>query len=420
MRHFAVDLEHEFGKTMRYKSIRDLAFSEAQQGEIEAALDRLGEEDAGFRNRLEEEMEREEDGQFCGLFVKNLENVQGDERDIIILSICYGHDAAGRMLMNFGPINQIGGEKRLNVIFSRARKHMVVVSSIRHLDITNEYNDGANCLRNYLEYAAAVSHGDRATAHRVLQHLSPSRAVEKQQQARDAIIAAIQQALQLRGYLVDAQVGQSQFCCDLAVRAQEDTAYRLAILVDTTEHYANANLLERYLLRPGILTAFGWRVAFVLSKDWQQDPDDVLQRLERLLNHEPADADVSAPVPEEPDTEPEAPVSTPQENVDHAETISTKAPVEVEPIAPQRQEPTARATDAPITLFRSLEFREGSSSKFWEVTVQDNRYIVRFGRIGTNGQVQVKEFETPAGARHEAEKMIREKLGKGYVEKDGR
>jgi hypothetical protein len=63
---------------------------------------------------------REEDDQFCGLFIKNLENVQGDERDIIILSICYGPGPEGRMLMNFGPINQRGGEKRLNVIFSRA------------------------------------------------------------------------------------------------------------------------------------------------------------------------------------------------------------------------------------------------------------------------------------------------------------
>ena len=64
--------------------------------------------------------------------VKNLENVQGDERDIIIMSVCYGHDANGRMLMNFGPINQRGGEKRLNVIFSRAEHHMAIVSSIRH------------------------------------------------------------------------------------------------------------------------------------------------------------------------------------------------------------------------------------------------------------------------------------------------
>jgi len=138
-------------------SIGVVAFSEAQQTEIETALSRLAEEDGDFAARLETEYVREENDVFCGLFVKNLENVQGDERDIILMSVCYGHDAGGRMLMNFGPINQRGGEKRLNVIFSRAKHHMALVSSIRHRDITNEYNDGANSLKNFLHYAEAGS-----------------------------------------------------------------------------------------------------------------------------------------------------------------------------------------------------------------------------------------------------------------------
>ena len=69
-------------------------------------------------------MDREEEGQHVGLFVKNLESVQGDERDVVVVSVCYGPDARGRMLMNFGPINKMGGKKRLNVIFSRAKKHL--------------------------------------------------------------------------------------------------------------------------------------------------------------------------------------------------------------------------------------------------------------------------------------------------------
>ena len=75
--------------------------------------------------------------------------------------------------MNFGPINQRGGEKRLNVIFSRAKHHMAMVSSIRHHDITNDYNDGANSLKNFLHYAEAVSKGDEAAARRVLENLNP-------------------------------------------------------------------------------------------------------------------------------------------------------------------------------------------------------------------------------------------------------
>ena len=108
-------------------SIGIIAFSEAQQSEIEQALQRLAHDDDEFRARLDAEVEREQDGQFVGLLVKNLENIQGDERDVIILSVCYGPGPTGKMLMNFGPINQSGGERRLNVAFSRAKTHMALV-----------------------------------------------------------------------------------------------------------------------------------------------------------------------------------------------------------------------------------------------------------------------------------------------------
>ena len=89
-------------------SIGIVAFSEAQQTEIETALETLAAQDQQFATLLEREYLREDNGQFNGLFVKNLENVQGDERDIILLSICYAPGPSGKMLMNFGPINQRG------------------------------------------------------------------------------------------------------------------------------------------------------------------------------------------------------------------------------------------------------------------------------------------------------------------------
>ncbi|MGC3959998.1 MAG: AAA domain-containing protein [Verrucomicrobiota bacterium] len=215
-------------------SIGLVAFSEAQQGELESALSRLADEDATFAALLETEYVREENDVFCGLFVKNLENVQGDERDIIIMSVCYGHDANGRMLMNFGPINQRGGEKRLNVIFSRAKHHMAIVSSIQHHDITNDYNDGANSLKNFLYYAEAVSKGDEATARRVLENLNPlSRKALAPLSKGDAVVEKLAGALRERGYEVDLNVGQSKFRCDLAVRSKTDSLYQLGILVDT-------------------------------------------------------------------------------------------------------------------------------------------------------------------------------------------
>jgi hypothetical protein len=263
-------------------SLGVVAFSEAQQTEIEEALDRLAREDRDFERRLEEEYIREEHDQFCGLFVKNLENVQGDERDVIILSVCYGPGPDRRVLMNFGPINQQGGEKRLNVIFSRARQHMAVVASMRHGAITNDYNDGARSLKGFLEYAEAVSRGELETARRVLEELSPlARKALAPLEERELVASSLAAALRAKGHVVDERVGQSRFRCDLGVRGEG--AYKLGILVDTSAHYANADLLERYVHQPGVLRAFGWEVELVLAKDWLHEPVAVLARLEKRL-----------------------------------------------------------------------------------------------------------------------------------------
>ena len=392
-------------------SIGIVAFSEAQQTEIESALSRLGDEDSDFSGRLEAEYVREENDVFCGLFVKNLENVQGDERDIIIMSVCYGHDPGGRMLMNFGPINQRGGEKRLNVIFSRAKHHMAIVSSIRHQEITNDYNDGANNLKNFLQYAEAVSKGDVASARRVLENLNPlSRKALAPLSRGDAVIESLAAALRSRGYAVDLNVGQSRFRCDLGVRSNSDSLYQLGILVDTEAHYANPNLLDRYLMQPGILRAFGWRFALVLTKDWYHNPDDVLNRLEKLLQGVEI-ADDPEPLEEEPiEPEPEQQVNQPV-----GSAVTTEAP----PIIPPRAtEPSPLpGSSAAAVSVRYFELIDGTSRKFWEISVADDAFTVRFGRIGTSGQSQTKSFADEARARREAEKLIAEKVKKGYVEK---
>lgn len=266
------------------QSLGVVAFSEAQQGEIESSLDRLAESDPAFRTRLEAEYDRTEDDQFCGLFVKNLENVQGDERDIIILSICYGPDQGGRMRMNFGPINKRGGEKRLNVIFSRARRHLAVVSSIDDAHITNDYNDGANTLRSYLRYASALSRGDLIDAAGALRRVSHMTEAAGRAERDDSTVKAIAAALRARGLEVEEAVGGSHFRCDLAVRRASDAAHRLAVLVDTDAHYASGDADERYRVKPGLLHTFGWKVETVLAKDWRDDSSEVVARLEAALD----------------------------------------------------------------------------------------------------------------------------------------
>ena len=263
-----------------HPTIGVVAFSEAQQSEIEGAIDDLAEEDEAFRRRYEEELERTVDGEAAGLFVKNLENVQGDERDVIILSICYGPDARGQMRMNFGPINKMGGEKRLNVIFSRAKKHMAVVSTIRHERITNEWNTGAKTLKGYLRYAEACSTGDAAEADAVIRGLSGGGRGEDER-APHPVAVQLAEALGERGFQTALGIGTGEFFVDLAVR--EGDRWASAVLVDAPHRSASPGPLAHYHVRPSVLAAFGWHVVSVLPHDWCTDPEATLERLVRQL-----------------------------------------------------------------------------------------------------------------------------------------
>ena len=288
-------------KDPRRISIGIVAFSQAQQDEIETALQRLAQEDADFQEALEAEYEREEDGEFVGLLVKNLENIQGDERDLVIMSVCYGHNDEGKMLMNFGPINKSGGEKRLNVAFSRAKHHMALVSSIRDYEITNDYNQGANCLKNYLRYAAAVSVGNMPAVQNVLKDLARWREIAEpdEEQQPEVVAQQLTHRLQEQGYQVDLSIGHSEFQCDLGIYREGESIYRLGILIDGQVHYQQTDLLERDLMRPRLLKAFGWQVERVLTTDWFADADAVFEQLmTRLAELEPAEEPAEEPVEE--------------------------------------------------------------------------------------------------------------------------
>ena len=280
---YIAHLVREILGTEKRLSIGVVAFSQAQQQEIESALNTLAASDRTFRTALDVEEEREEDGQYVGLFVKNLENVQGDERDVIILSVCYGPDAKGRMIMNFGPINQNGGEKRLNVIFSRAKRHMVVVSSIDGAQITNTYNYGANALRKYLIYAQAASVGQIDAMDAALveygARVDGPEAHEQGQVVADQIAAELAAC----GFVVARNHGQSDLKCHIAVKRAGETEFRVAVQIDDHAHYSNTDLAARYVVQPSIMSAFGWSVMTVLGKDWRNGPGKVIERIAARL-----------------------------------------------------------------------------------------------------------------------------------------
>jgi predicted DNA-binding WGR domain protein len=269
----------------------------------------------------------------------------------------------------------------------------------------------------------------------VLENLNPlSRKALAPLSKGDAVVKQLAAALRRRGYAVDLHVGQSKFRCDLAVRSDSDSLYQLGILVDTDGHYANPNLLDRYLMQPSILRAFGWRFALVLTKDWYHNPDDVLARLEKLLRGQDAGDGSGAedkeagqpttsgfgsaarmPLQHETDGSPEKSSVAQQEST--LKRAEAGAPVAGrEKTADILESPPVPTTVRGSSSVRRFEFIGGASRKFWEISLSGDSFTVRFGRIGTAGQSQTKTFADEAKAKREAESLIAEKLRKGYVE----
>lgn len=356
-------------------SIGIVAFSQEQQSVIKEELESLADLDKNFDTLLEKAWNRKEEGQFTGLFVKNLENVQGDERDIIIMSVCYGRDRRGKMLMNFGPVNRKGGEKRLNVIFSRARKHMAVISSIKHQHITNDYNEGASYLKRFLHYAEMVSTGNMQQARMILDNLvvNNSAAAEAPVPVFTATAALLKAALEARGFVVGEGIGQSSFKCSLAVkRNATDTAYSLGILIDDDLHYQNGDVIEQYYLRPAILENFGWQIMNVYTKDWLENKEEVLQTILLALENK-------------------MPVKKTAAGKQSAATP-------VEQLAPASTSLTSAAGD-----------------KFWNISRAGNRISMRFGKTGTKGQMQIRTYLNEAEAEAAVFQLVAYQMQQGYI-----
>jgi very-short-patch-repair endonuclease len=208
------------------------------------------------------------------VFVKNLENVQGDERDIIYFSITYGPDRSGAVSMNFGPMNKTGGERRLNVAITRARHGLRVFSSLRpeQFDLSRTSAEGVRDLKHFLEFA---ERGPRAIAEAVRGsiggHDSPFE-------------AEVARALAARGWQVHPQVGVSVFRIDLGVVDPDAPGrYLTGIECDGATYHRSATARDRDKLREQVLRGLGWEIVRIWSTDWWHDHDSALEKVETRL-----------------------------------------------------------------------------------------------------------------------------------------
>jgi len=246
-------------------SIGVITFNVQQRALIEGSLRDTGDE------RIVQALESDRDG----LFVKNLENVQGDERDTILFSTAFSADASGRLPLNFGPLNLPGGERRLNVAITRARRQVIVFSSFDPADLRAEetISVGVKDLRAYLDLAATGSDGLS----------SPLR----QSGALDRHREEVAEALRERGFAVQTDVGLSDFRVDLSVATDGASEHPvMAVLLDGPTWAARRTVSDRDGLPVEVLSRLmGWpAVERVWLPEWLSDRDAVLDALAEKLD----------------------------------------------------------------------------------------------------------------------------------------
>tara|TARA_B100000953_G_scaffold289860_1_gene274321 strand:+ start:4378 stop:10155 length:5778 start_codon:yes stop_codon:yes gene_type:complete len=209
------------------------------------------------------------------IFVKNLENVQGDERDVILFSVGYGKDSLGKISRNFGPLNNSGGERRLNVAVTRARYEVKIFSNFhpRELDVSTSSSEGLRLLKEYLLYAQE-GHTTLLRQQRVNNEDEFDSPFEKE----------VAEALRKRGWEVRTQIGVGGYRVDLGVVHPEYSGKFLAgIECDGARYHSAKSARDRDILRQMVLEGLGWNILRIWSTDWWYDYEKCVDKLHQEL-----------------------------------------------------------------------------------------------------------------------------------------
>lgn len=271
------------------ESIGIITFNSSQQDLIEDMLDYECSNDIEFRNLYNIEKNRVENNEDISLFIKNIENVQGDERDIIIFSTGYAPNEKNRVSLNFGSLSKEGGENRLNVAISRAKEKIYVVTSIEPeqlINVESSKNRGPKLLKKYLEYVRAVSNGDTESAKIVLNSVLDSDIERNTAVTFDSIFEEeVYDALIKEGFDVDTQIGVSGYKIDLGIYDKSASKYILGIECDGAAYHSSKEARERDIHRQRYLESRGWKILRIWSKDWWKDPKNEIEKIKAYISN---------------------------------------------------------------------------------------------------------------------------------------
>ena len=278
------------------QSLGVAAFSMAQTREILDQLDALREADPSKESFFSYHPDEP-------FFVKNLETVQGDERDVILVSIGYGRAADGRVDLNFGPLNREGGERRLNVLITRARRRCEVFTNMTEDDINlnRTSSQGVRALRTFLAFANSG----------VLDVVSEEFEPKDEIPPADGFQKSMAETISNKGYMVEGSLGWGTGTVDLAVSDPEHPGrYILGIECDGPTYDSAKSARDRDRRRPQVLEGLGWRLHRAWSTEGASNPQRELERIMAAIDSYEPPEPTAIPVPEQPvTTEPLSPIT---------------------------------------------------------------------------------------------------------------
>jgi superfamily I DNA and/or RNA helicase/very-short-patch-repair endonuclease len=268
------------------KTVGIITFNSKQQSKIQDQIDRRLNDDKQFSSVYNQMMTRDLDER---VFVKNIENVQGDERDFILFSIGYAKNEEGKVYNRFGMLNQKGGENRLNVAVTRAKEGITVITSIEpeELNVANTSQKGPKLLKAYLKYVRAVSNAQLDQISAVVEEINESvnTHIQNNELHFDSPFEEqVYQQLRNLGYNVTTQVGMSGYRIDLAVIHPNDSSkYILGIECDGAMYHSSANAKERDVYRQRFLENRGWTIERIWSRNWWKNSSAEIERIDQRI-----------------------------------------------------------------------------------------------------------------------------------------
>jgi very-short-patch-repair endonuclease len=286
----AVDLILEHARERPDESLGVIAMGIRHANRIEECLRQRLSEDAQLAEELAEFFDEDREERF---FVKNLERVQGDERDAIILSIGYGKNARGDLPYRFVPLLMEGGERRLNVAVTRAKNRITLLCSFSHRDMDPDRSnaEGVKLLRQYLQY---VESGGTNLGDRVLER-----------PALNPFEVDVRDTLSRRGLKMTAQYGSSGYWIDFAVQhPTQPGRYVLALECDGATYHSSESARDRDRLRQEQLERLGWKFCRIWSSEWFHNKDAAVEKVLDAYEKAVRDADREPEPKQEPDPAP--------------------------------------------------------------------------------------------------------------------